>query len=102
MQKDTRIKNLKISYKDRTPFNQYYPSILLDDMNYQIILNLRLKCSSNLVKYLKKTQIHNQEYLKIIDIVSKSIDLLKKLDCLEVEVNVDFYVYRKMLEKGKE
>lgn len=32
----------------------------------------------------------------------KSIELLKKLDCLEVEVNVDFYVYRKMLEKGKE
>jgi len=33
----SRIKNLKISYKDRTPFNQYYPSILLDDMDYDLV-----------------------------------------------------------------
>ena len=31
------IKNLIISYKDKTPFNNYLPSILLDNMNYEEI-----------------------------------------------------------------
>ena len=30
------INNLIISYKDRSPFNEYYPSILLDEMTYKL------------------------------------------------------------------
>ena len=50
----SRIKNLKISYKDTTPFNQYYPSILLDDMDYiqeKYDFNYNYSHSYNKVKY---------------------------------------------------
>lgn len=49
-----RIKNIKISYKDRTPFNQYYPSILLDDMDYDIVdyqTSYNYSANYNKVKY---------------------------------------------------
>lgn len=50
----SRIKNIKISYKDYTPFNQYYPSILLEDMDYKIIeyhFNYQYSHAYNQVKY---------------------------------------------------
>lgn len=49
-----RIKNLKISYKDQTPFQSYYPSILLDDLDYEEIKienNYNYSDSYNKIKY---------------------------------------------------
>lgn len=50
----SHIKNIKISYKDRTPFNAYYPSILLDDMKYNLVdyqFDYRNSNTYNKVKY---------------------------------------------------
>ena len=49
-----KIKNIKISYKERSPFNQYYPSVLLDDMKYNLLeydFNYNYSNDYNRVKY---------------------------------------------------
>ncbi|MBQ1496125.1 MAG: PD-(D/E)XK nuclease family protein [Bacilli bacterium] len=69
------IKNLEITYKMKTPFNEYFKSSLIDDMNYEVkkINNIvynysdnfnKLKLSidlDNLVKYQEKSK--DLEYL---------------------------------------
>ena len=48
------IKNIKISYKDKTPFDNYYPSILLDDLKKNIKGyddSYRYSVSYNKIKY---------------------------------------------------
>lgn len=51
------IDNLFISYKDFSPFNNYYPSILLDDMDYELKdypLSYSFSNTYNKIKYAYK------------------------------------------------
>lgn len=48
------IKNLTITYKLKTPFNEYYPSSIIDDLEYDIIKETKLNYNySNLLNKIK-------------------------------------------------
>ena len=48
------IKNLIITYKLKTPFDVYYKSTIIDDLNFEIITNTKISNNySNKTNYIK-------------------------------------------------
>ena len=71
------IKNIFISYKDKTPFNTYLPSTLLDNMNYEEITYQKTYNYSdnyNKVRFIEKLDNYLKygEYDKDLEILYKT------------------------------
>ena len=82
------IKNLVITYKLKTPFNEYYPSNLIDELNYEVVKEtnkdytysnifnkiLLSKDLDNFVKYGEKTKELETLFNNYMDIKYMSFD----------------------------
>ena len=60
----SKIKNLVLSYKEKTPFESFYPSSLISEYNYKVIKpEINYSKYSNIYNTIKLTEMLDQYYL---------------------------------------
>src|SRR5690554_1366036 len=80
--KISNIKNLTLSYKKKSPFSQFYPSILIDELSMKIIKNQA------------PSLLYSNKYNKIR--LGKYLDALIKLNHRDKDLNLLYTTYPKI------